>query len=454
MPQGEATLTPSELTRSARVHIESRFGDVRVTGELSNFRRPSSGHWYFSIKDDKAQVRCAMFVNRNRFAKLQPRDGLAVVLRGRVSLYEARGDFQIIVEHIEAAGEGALRLAYEALLKQLHAEGLTSDDRKRPLPAIPQRICVITSATGAALQDLFSVLGRRYPLAEVVVIDVAVQGAESEPQVVRAIERAPETGADVVIITRGGGSLEDLWTFNTERVARALASCPIPTVSAIGHEIDVAITDYVADVRAATPSAAAELCTPHLDGLRQHLDQTQATLARQLALQLARHRARLAAAQARLVSPSAKVAQWVERTRDLQRRLLRAMAHQQHTWQQALTGHQRVLLTHHPSRKVAALKQDIERVGTRASIAMQGRLRERQRQLTDLARTLNAVSPLATVARGYAVLTDEGGDAVTTTDQTNPGSTLHAHLSDGRLEVEVRKVEPGAGLIRDNPPGA
>lgn len=249
-PDISQILTPGDLARRARLLIEEGLGQVWLCGELSNFRVPASGHWYFTLKDDNAQIRAAMFVNRNRFMRLKPRDGMQVLVRGRVTLYEARSDFQIIVEQIEEAGEGALQRAYEALLRKLATEGLTDTARKRPLPARPRRVAVITSATGAALQDMLSVWRRRYPLLDVVVLDVAVQGEAAQAQILAALEKISGLEADVAIIARGGGSLEDLWAFNLEAVARALAACPIPTISAIGHEIDTAITDYVADVRA------------------------------------------------------------------------------------------------------------------------------------------------------------------------------------------------------------
>ncbi len=437
-------MTPSELARAARVHIESRFNEVRVTGELSNFRRPGSGHWYFSIKDASTQIRCAMFVNRNRFANLQPKDGLAVLLRGRVSLYEARGDFQIIVDHMQAAGEGALRLAYEALLKQLHDEGLTDPARKRPLPAYPKRIAVITSQTGAALQDMLSVWRRRYPVAEVVVLDVAVQGDQSEAQVLDAITRLPETGADLAIITRGGGSLEDLWTFNMERVARALAAAPVPTISAIGHEIDTAITDYVADVRAPTPSAAAELCTPDVQTLAARLNETEALLARLTGHRFSQLRARLDNTRARLMSPAGRVQQWMQRMDDLSLRTGRAMAQHLYRQHQTLTGLKRGLSAQHPQRAIGRLHDALAGLNDRAVRAVQSGISARRQQASALARTLHAVSPLDTLGRGYAIITDTAGSARTSIHTLE--DEVFAHLADGYAALEVKQRHPGEGL--------
>ncbi len=449
-PEEPATLTPSELARSARLHIESKFNSVRVTGELSNFRRPSSGHWYFSIKDDSAQIRCAMFVNRNRFAQLQPKDGLAVLMRGRVSLYEARGDFQLIVDHMEAAGEGALRLAYEALLKQLHKEGLTDPERKRALPTHPQRIAVITSQTGAALQDMLSVWRRRYALAEIIVIDVAVQGANSEGEVLAAIERLPELDADLAIVTRGGGSLEDLWTFNMESVARALAECPIPTISAIGHEIDVAITDYVADVRAPTPSAAAELCTPHVDTLVEQLASQQRHLDRQILNKIRQLRGDLATTRAKLVSPAAQVQQWMQRMDDLAHRANRATQQRLQSARFAANSLQQRLAAQHPQHAIDGLRTRFAHLQDRANSAARQTLARKRAQADELGRTLHAVSPLNTLGRGYAIVTDAAGTALTNSADMAPGQRLQTHLVDGYADVTVDEVHTGGGLAAPN----
>ena len=442
----DPALTPSELARNARLHIEAKFNQVRVTGELSNFRRPGSGHWYFSIKDESAQIRCAMFVNRNRFAKLQPKDGLSVVLRGRVSLYEARGDFQIIVDHMEAAGEGALRLAYEALLKQLHSEGLTAAERKRPLPEHPARIAVITSATGAALQDMLSVWRRRYPVCEVVVVDVAVQGERSEPEILRAISRLPELGADLAVITRGGGSLEDMWSFNMESVARALAASPVPTVSAIGHEIDVAITDYVADLRAPTPSAAAELCTPDRATMIAALAQHERAMTRLVAHQITNLKSDVRHLRVRLPSPASRVEQWMQRMDDLAHRSRRALNQRLISSRQQLAGHTQTLQAHHPRNKLNVMDEKINGLAARAERATTERLARERAAVQAHARTLHAVSPLNTLGRGYAILTDEDGAALTSVHAL--GDTLQAHLADGRADLAVVRVEPGEGLIQ------
>ncbi len=267
--QERQVLSVTDLNRQARMTIEQRFNQIWVSGELSSFARPSSGHWYFTLKDAKAQVRCAMFANANRRARLQPANGQQVLLRGRVSLYEGRGEFQIIVEHMEPAGEGALRAAFDALKRQLDAEGLFDTTRKRALPDMPQHVAVVTSPTGAALKDVLSVWQRRFPALKVTVVPTAVQGADAEVDIRTALQRAAALAPEVILLTRGGGSMEDLWVFNAESIARSIAALEIPVVSAIGHEIDVSITDFVADLRAPTPSAAAELIVPDGDELLQ-----------------------------------------------------------------------------------------------------------------------------------------------------------------------------------------
>src|SRR5690606_35272474 len=256
-------LSVSQLNRRAKQLLETHLPLLWVEGELSNVSQPSSGHWYFTLKDDQAQVRCAMFRNRNMLVRFKPQQGQQVLVRARVSLYEGRGDYQLIAEHMEEAGTGALQRAFEALKAKLGAEGLFDEARKRPIPTLPRHIGVITSPTGAAIRDVLTVLERRFPSIPVTVIPVAVQGKESAPQIVRALELANRCGLfDVLLLTRGGGSLEDLWSFNEEAVARAVAASQLPVVCAVGHEVDFSIADFVADLRAPTPSAAAELMTP------------------------------------------------------------------------------------------------------------------------------------------------------------------------------------------------
>ena len=255
--------SPSALVRLARDLIEQRFPLIWIEGEISNFARATSGHLYFSLKDAQAQVRCAMFKPKSTFLRFKPGDGMRVLARARVSLYEARGEFQLIVEHLEESGEGALLREFEQLKARLAAEGLFDAARKRPLPKLPRRIGVITSPTGAAVRDVLSVIARRFPLAEIEILPVPVQGKDAPAAIVAMLNAASRAHRhDVLLLTRGGGSLEDLWAFNDETVARAIRACALPVVSAIGHEVDFTIADFAADLRAPTPSAAAELLVP------------------------------------------------------------------------------------------------------------------------------------------------------------------------------------------------
>ena len=440
LPAHRQILSPTDLARRARLLIEDGFGMVWITGELSNFRVPSSGHWYFTLKDDSTQLRAAMFVNRNRYMRMKPKDGMQVLIRGKVTLYEARSDFQIIAEHIEEAGEGALRRAFEALLKKLDAEGLTAVIRKRPLPALPKRIAVITSATGAALQDMLSIWRRRYPLIEVVVLDVAVQGNAAEPQILAALARIPEVQPDLVIITRGGGSLEDLWAFNLESVARALAACTVPTISAIGHEIDTAITDYVADLRAPTPSAAAELSTPHRIELSRQLSGLQFSLTSIFQRRLQQRRAGLDLLRSRLVSPFAQLQQWMQRADDLSHRSHLAMGHALKTADRQLNERVQALMRQHPQHRLERLRDHLSRLQARSTNSLTQRLRLLHSSLGGLARTLDALSPLHTVARGYSILTDTEGKALTRTTELHTGQHVRARLQDGEASMLVEGV--------------
>ena len=425
--------------------IEERFHLVYVEGEMSNLRRPGSGHWYFTLKDDNAQLRCAMFAGRNRALGFQPRDGAQVLVRGRVSLYEARGDFQLIAEHMEPAGEGALRAAFEALKARLEAEGLFDLDRKRPLPVLPRRLAVISSPTGAALRDVLHVIERRFPALEVILLPVAVQGDRAEPEMLAALKRIPDIAPDVVLITRGGGSLEDLWSFNSERIARAVAACPVPTVSAVGHQTDVTIIDFVADVRAPTPSAGAELITPDQADLHAALLHLRLRLQRAFAgerLNWLRHLTHL---RARLTDPRARLLQQMQRADELEERLRRALEQRLRRSRAELAAAQKNLNRAQPSRRIAHHHEQVRQL--RASLlASTGRIiAASAARLAANARTLQAVSPLATLDRGYAVLSSRGPEGemvpITSIRQTGPGAALTAHLQDGALDLTVDGVD-------------
>jgi len=436
----QSVLTVSELNRQARITIEQRFNQVWVLGEMSNFARPRSGHWYFSLKDEQAQVRCAMFVNRNRAVSMQPGDGQLVIVRGRVSLYEGRGDFQIIVDHMEPAGEGALRQAFDQLKVKLAAEGLFSADRKRALPAIPGHVAVITSPTGAALRDVIAVWRRRFPSLRVTLVPSAVQGDAAEQQLLDAISEAESLEPDVVLLTRGGGSLEDLWSFNLESVARALAACSAPTVSAVGHEIDVTICDFVADQRAPTPSAAAELIAPSRADLIRRVDHQQ----RQLTLLWQRYHEHLSLSVANLrlqiPSPQRVLDGANQQVDDATERMTLALENQLRYQRVSFLSLARQLQSLGPSEQLKSAASAVENMHERLTLGWSRRMENHAQQLAGLSRMLHSVSPLPTMARGFAIVRDASGDVISSVEQADVGSTTLTYLQDGVLASEIKEI--------------
>jgi exodeoxyribonuclease VII large subunit len=399
---GRNIYSVAQLNRAARLLLEAGLGVVWVEGEISNLAQPSSGHWYFSLKDRDAQLRCAMFRARNALCLVKPQEGMQLLARGRISLYEPRGDYQLIVEHLELAGEGALQRAFELLKARLLAEGLFAPERKRPLPALPDTVGVITSPTGAAIRDILHIMARRFPATRVIVYPVPVQGTAAAPAIAAALDLAnARAECDVLILARGGGSLEDLQAFNDERVARAIARSALPVVSGVGHEVDFTITDFVADVRAPTPSGAAELVVPDRRAWLQRLAQLQQRFQALWQRRSVDAQAALQALQQRLqrAHPGTRLVQHAQRLDDLEQRRLRA-------WQSLLAR-------------------------------SQGRVQE-------LMRALHAVSPLATLERGFAIVTrSDAHRALTDTAGLQPGDRIRARLAHGVLEAEVRDIIPG-----------
>jgi len=431
-------LTPTQLNTLARDLLEGAFPLVWVEGELGNVTRPASGHLYFTLKDARAQVRCAMFKPKSQWLKFAPREGLRVLARGRLTLYEARGDYQLVIDSLEDAGEGALRRAFEELKARLTAEGLFDDARKRPLPAHVRRLAVLTSPTGAAVRDVLSVLQRRFPLLEVDVLPVQVQGETAAAQIVDMLQRAARSGRyDVLLIARGGGSLEDLWAFNDERLARAIAASPVPVVSAIGHETDFTLADFAADLRAPTPSVAAELLVPDRRDLLarvQVLQRRLATLQTQR-LRNAMQRADRAALRLNALRPQARLEAFGRRQEDAARRLHALWQHQQARRVAALRHADAILRAHAPQRRLEQLRERLLALAPRPQAAVARTLQRDALRLRALARSLEAVSPLATVARGYALVTREDGTLVRSVTQVEPGDKVQARLADGTLEL-------------------
>ena len=399
-PKMEHVYTPVELNREVRLHLEMGFPRILLEAEVSNLSRPASGHLYFTLKDDKAQIRCALFRSAATRQSLRLENGMQVLARGRISLYEPRGDFQLILDSVQEAGEGALQRQFEELKKKLEAEGLFDAARKRSLPRYPNRIGLVTSPRGAAIRDILHVLERRWPLAAARLYPVLVQGGGAATEIRRAIEAANRHGwAELLIVGRGGGSLEDLVAFNDESVARAVFSSAIPVVSAVGHETDFSICDFVADLRAPTPSAAAELATPDQAVLKEAF----ARAGRQLAL---RTHARL--------------------QRDGQR-----LDHLAHRLQQR-----------HPATRLAEQTRRLRQLSAALQRLALDAMRTRRQRLSGLARTLHAVSPLQVIGRGYAVLTAAGSETVVSSiTQVSAGDRVDARLKDGSLHCTVDSVK-------------
>ncbi|MGD4825902.1 exodeoxyribonuclease VII large subunit [Xanthomonas citri pv. citri] len=441
--RNEQILTPSQLNSLARDLLEGGFPLVWVEAELSSVTRPASGHLYFTLKDARAQIRCAMFKPKSTWLKFQPREGLRVLARGRLTLYEARGDYQLVLDHMEEAGEGALRRAFDELRARLTAEGLFDAERKQALPAHVRRLAVITSPSGAAVRDVLSVLARRFPLLEVDLLPSLVQGDSAAAQITSLLQRADASGRyDVILITRGGGSLEDLWAFNDERLARAIAAAQTPVVSAVGHETDFSLSDFVADVRAPTPSVAAELLVPDQRELVARVRRAQArmTQLQQHALGNAMQRADRLALRLRAQSPQARLQLIHRRQEDAGRQLRARMMHVLERLQARVQRGQAQLQSHNPQRHLAGLQQRLRALHPQA--AMQRRLQHDQLQLRRIARSLEAVSPLATVARGYAIVTrPANGSVVRSAAEVVTGERLRAQLADGSIEVRVESGE-------------
>ena len=445
MPASDAAttrsvLTPSTLNRLVRDLLGDVFPFVWIEGELSNVAKPASGHLYFTLKDSGAQVRCAMFKPKSAVLRFRPVDGMQVLLRAKVGLYEPRGEFQLVAESMEPAGEGALQREFEQLKARLDAEGLFAPARKRPLPRYAKRIGVITSATGAAVRDVLSVLARRWPLADVEVLPVPVQGRDAPPAIVRMLNKASASQRyDVLLLTRGGGSLEDLWAFNDEAVARAIHASAVPVVSAVGHEIDFSIADFVADLRAPTPSAAAELLVPDAVATMRHLQQLRQRVLtlQQRKMQAYSQRVDHLFLRLQAQRPQARLARDRERLIHLHSRLMGVLREQsQHRRTRLERLHNR-LLARHPRTQLPLLARRLAEQDQRLRRAMTLTLERSQISVRHIGRALQAISPLATLDRGYAILFDDAGQVLRSAAKPKPGDRLTARLADGELHVNV-----------------
>ena len=432
--------TVARLNREVRLLLESGLAVIWVEAELSNFTQPASGHWYFTLKDKEAQIRGAMFRQRNMSLGFTPKSGQLVLVRGRVSLYEPRGDYQLIAEHMEEAGVGALKREFERLKARLAAEGLFAPELKRPLPAFPRRIGVITSPSGAAIRDILHILKRRYPPAQVLIYPTPVQGAAAVPALIQALKRASaRADCDVLILARGGGSLEDLWAFNDEGVARAIRACATPVVSGIGHEIDFTIADFAADVRAPTPSGAAELVVPDrqelLNILRRIGERLVQSGRRELRtasqlLQNLRHRLQR-------THPGVRLQHSAQRLDELEQRLRKALRAQVQHQNIRLSSAFTSLMRATPAQRVAALTARSAELRIRLQHALQRCMQSSVHRLNLAQQRLDSVSPLATLARGFAVVTRVDGSVITDATSVEMGDEIVAQLHHGALRARV-----------------
>ncbi|MFB4356758.1 exodeoxyribonuclease VII large subunit [Pantoea sp. BS_4] len=445
LPPNANIFTVSRLNTTVRQLLENEMGLVWLSAEISNFTQPASGHWYFTLKDDGAQVRCAMFRNSNRRVTFRPQHGQQILVRANITLYEPRGDYQLIIESMHPAGEGLLQQQFEQLKAKLAQEGLFAPEHKKPLPQPAKQVGVITSATGAALHDVLRVLHRRDPSLPVVIYPTAVQGVDAPAAIIRAIEIANlRAECDVLIVGRGGGSLEDLWSFNDERVARAIFASHIPVVSAVGHETDVTIADFVADLRAPTPSAAAEIVSRNQLELLRQLQSQQQRLEMAMDYYLARqqrlfsrldHRLQQQHPQLRLARQQTLLFRLQQRLGDAMETRLRHASRQQDRLAQRLAQQQ-------PQERLYQAQKSLQNWHYRLQQAMEKMLNRDKQRFGQLAAQLEGVSPLATLARGFSVTTDTHGQVVKKTGQLNKGDRLRTRLDDGWVESQVTQLIP------------
>jgi exodeoxyribonuclease VII large subunit len=444
-PAPRRPLTVTELTADIRAVLESGFAEVAVEGELSNCRLWQTGHLYFTLKDGGAQIRGVMFRSAVRFLKFKAEDGQHVVARGRVSVYDQKGEYQIVCESLEPKGLGALQLAFEQLKKRLEAAGLFDPARKRPLPVLPRKIGVVTSLDGAAIRDILSVLGKRYPQAHVVIRPARVQGEGAAQDVARALQViARVEGVDVVIVGRGGGSIEDLWAFNEEVVARAIARCPVPVISAVGHETDVTIADFVADLRAPTPSAAAERVVARRDEFVARIDRLHerlgAALDRRL-LQL-RSRVHLLDSSRGLARVPAALALGGRHVGELTQQMRHALVDGLRERARRLSAVERGLERHDPRRRLADTRTRLTSGRARLDAAIERRRSRAGARFGALAGRLDTLSPLAVLGRGYAVCWDATRTRVIrAASEVEPGDSVRVTLGQGELTCQVRETD-------------
>jgi exodeoxyribonuclease VII large subunit len=439
--------TVSELTRAVREILEAKIGEIWVEGEISNYRKQSSGHHYFTLKDDRSQVACVMFARSyGAQARIAVSDGMQVQAYGLVSVYEARGQYQLMVQLLQPRGQGLLQAKFEALKRNLQAEGLFDPNHKRPLPKFPQRVALVTSSSGAAVQDMLNILKRRSPWLSILICPVRVQGAGAATEISEMIDfisrRANEFKIDLMIVGRGGGSLEDLWEFNEEIVARSIYNSRIPVVSAVGHEIDFTIADFVADLRAPTPSAAAELVVPDLLALQGELVSRRAALDRLIrqALEIRRMHIRRLSETPYFREPRRLIVERQQRVDQLEMRLLEIW---KNALQQRRSGIEKILAflsAFRPERWLQAKRGELAGLETRLRRIVSSRLDSGKTRVAELVNVLRLLGPRQTLERGYSITLDANGGVVRSIRTLKVGDPIHTKLADGEVNSVVEEL--------------
>ncbi|MBE1301559.1 MAG: exodeoxyribonuclease VII large subunit [Alteromonadaceae bacterium] len=431
--------TVSRLNRFAKHILSSEIGEIWLNAEISNFVAASSGHWYFTLKDSNAQIKAAMFRNANQRLRMRPKAGDNVLIRGAVSLYEARGDYQLIAEHMEPAGAGLLKQQFDELKYKLAQEGLFAQEHKLPIPKNPRKLGIVTSATGAALQDVLSVLARRSPGIEIIVYPSQVQGDTAAQQLVEALTKATQRNeVDVILLTRGGGSMEDLWCFNDEQLARTIFSCPIPLISAVGHEIDFTIADFVADLRSPTPSAAAEIVSYDLLELQQQILHLKKRLLSNWQQQITIQSTKLSNTVYRLksVHPSQQINQKSQHIDQLSMRLNTAMNTLLKNKMTRMVFQENRLHSHSPNKRIERYDYILSGLEQRLKRKLQSVLQDKQTKFANTCEMLNALSPLSTLSRGYSI-SFKNGQVLTSKAAVSSGDIVKTRLHDGEFESKV-----------------
>ncbi len=456
-PKGPRVFSVSEVTKAVRGVIESAFDEVWIEGEVSNFRQQASGHQYFTLKDAGAQLSCVLFARGGAWRKtVALQDGMLVQARGKLTVYEARGQYQLNVNVVQAAGAGLLQAKFEALKRKLAAEGLFDEERKRGLPQFPRAVGIVTSPTGAALHDMLNVLTRRAPWLRVIVSPARMQGEGAAAEIAKALDDLNQLAAhgiapvDVIVLARGGGSIEDLWEFNDEPLARAIAASALPVVSAVGHEIDFTIADFVADLRAPTPSAAAELIVPDTAELLRMLDERAAFLQRRVSAAIGHLRTHLAGLlrSALFREPARRIEEAAQRVDLADQSLQRSAESRLAEFSLRIEALGASVRQHRPDQVLALHRQEISGIAGTLTDRFQQRLRREKDRLTRIADMLRLLSPGQTIARGYTITTDADGKVIRSAASIGSGSELHTRLRDGKIISIVRATNSDSGRTK------